>query len=86
MQHRSRDAKRRKDQRASWGQPRQPAIAVWRRCASPSAAVGLRVQSGRLSVTAESSPPGLESAHWYWISEEAKDVRSVFRSVGLLIG
>lgn len=39
-----------------------------------------------LFATAESSPLGLESAHRNWLAEEADDVRSVFRILGLLVG
>jgi hypothetical protein len=39
-----------------------------------------------LFATAESSPFGIESAHWNWLSEKADDVRPVFRSVGRVVG
>jgi hypothetical protein len=46
----------------------------------------LRVQGGAfLPAMAESSPLGLESAHWNRSPEEAEDVRSISRSIRFFV-
>ena len=42
---------------------------------------GRRPERGRPICDGKSSPCGLQSAHWYWLAEEADDARSVSRSV-----